>query len=86
MEAGVPGEVYNVASGTARTVQSIVEDLVALAGVRVRLETDPARVRSIDNPILVGDASKLHALTGWKPRISFDQMLRDLLDYWRHAS
>jgi GDP-4-dehydro-6-deoxy-D-mannose reductase len=54
-----------------------------LAGVRVRIETDAQRLRPSDKPVLVGDASKLRALTGWTARIPFDQMLRDLLEYWR---
>jgi GDP-4-dehydro-6-deoxy-D-mannose reductase len=34
--------------------------------------------------VLVGDPARLQADTGWRPEISFDQMLDDLLDYWRH--
>lgn len=83
MRAGRPAEVYNVASGIARTVRSVIEALVALAHVRVRVEVDPARLRPLDNPILAGDASKLRALTGWEPQIPFDATMRDLLAYWR---
>lgn len=85
MQAGSPGHVYNVASGRGHTVRAVIEALVALANVHVRVETDPARLRPLDNPILVGDASKLRALTGWEPRIPFETMLRDLLEYWRGA-
>lgn len=85
MAAGTPGDVYNVASGTARTVRSVIDALVAIASVRVRVETDPARLRPLDNPVLLGDASKLRALTGWVPRIPFEAMLRDLLEYWRRT-
>jgi GDP-4-dehydro-6-deoxy-D-mannose reductase len=83
VHTGVPGQVYNVASGTSHTIRSVVDHLVGLAGVRVRIETDAQRLRPSDKPVLVGDASKLRALTGWTARIPFDQMLRDLLEYWR---
>ena len=86
MKAGVPGEVYNVASGVGHTIRSVIDALVRAAGVHVRVETDPARLRPIENPVLVGDASRLRALTGWTPRIPFEQMLRDLLEYWRGAA
>jgi GDP-4-dehydro-6-deoxy-D-mannose reductase len=33
--------------------------------------------------VLVGDPARLHADTDWRPEISFDRMLDDLLDYWR---
>jgi GDP-4-dehydro-6-deoxy-D-mannose reductase len=49
----------------------------------MRVETDPARLRPSDNPVLIGDASKLRTLSGWEPRIPFDTMLEDLLAYWR---
>jgi GDP-4-dehydro-6-deoxy-D-mannose reductase len=84
-DAGVSGEVYNVASGVAHTVRSILDRLVALATIPVRVETDAARFRPTDRPMLVGDASKLHALTGWTPAIPVERTLYDLLEYWRRA-
>ena len=60
-----------------------LERLIALANVEVTVETDPERLRPSDVEILIGDASKFKADTGWEPRIPFDQTLRDLLDYWR---
>ena len=86
MASGTPGEVYNVASGVGRTVRSIVDTLARIAGITVRIETDPSRLRPVDNPVLVGDASKLRALTGWEPHVPFETMLTDLLDYWRAAA
>jgi GDP-4-dehydro-6-deoxy-D-mannose reductase len=83
MADGTPGEVYNVASGVGRTVRFVLDTLVGLANVRMRVETDPARLRPSDNPVLIGDASKLRTLSGWEPRIPFDTMLEDLLAYWR---
>ena len=83
MDAGVRGEVYNVASGVGHAVRDVVETLVDLSCVPVGIEVDPARVRPIDNPRLVGDSSKLRQLTGWSPTIPFEQMLLDLLDSWR---
>ena len=86
MERGIRGETYNVASGTARPVRDIVSALVAGARVPVRIEVDPERVRPVDNAMLTGDASKLHALTGWAPEIPFEQTIADLLTYWRQAA
>lgn len=83
--AGVPGEVYNVASGVAHAIRSMLDQLLAIATVRVQIETDERRLRPTDRPILVGDASKLHALTGWTPRIPLDRTLHDLLEYWRRS-
>jgi GDP-4-dehydro-6-deoxy-D-mannose reductase len=83
MSNGVPGEVYNVASGRAPTVRTVIDTLADLAGLHLRLEVDPARLRPLDSPVLVGDASKLRGTTGWHPTIPLEQTLADLLHYWR---
>jgi GDP-4-dehydro-6-deoxy-D-mannose reductase len=83
LEKGQPGEVYNVGSGFARTMREVLDILLSLSRVDVRVEVDPKRLRPSDVPILLADSSKFISLTGWKPRIPFEQTLRDLLDYWR---
>jgi GDP-4-dehydro-6-deoxy-D-mannose reductase len=86
MEKGTPSTIYNVASGVARSMKSILAALVARARVTVRIETDPALLRPSDTPVLLGDASRLRAATGWQPEIPFEQTLNDLLDYWRSVT
>jgi GDP-4-dehydro-6-deoxy-D-mannose reductase len=81
--SGAPGQVYNVASGVARSIRSILDALIARARTKIRVDIDPARLRANDVSILVGDASRLRAATGWAPAITFDQTLDDLLEFWR---
>ena len=80
-----PGEVYNIATGSGIAIREMLQRLIALGNVEVTIETDPERLRPSDVEILIGDASKFKADTGWEPRIPFDQTLRDLLDYWRET-
>jgi len=86
MTSGVSGMVYNVASGTARSIRSLLDELIARSKVPVQVETEPARMRPNDVPVLVGDSSRLERATGWRPTISFDRMLDDLLAYWRQQN
>jgi GDP-4-dehydro-6-deoxy-D-mannose reductase len=87
MQSGKTGVVYNVASGVARSIRAILDALVSRSKVPVRVEVDQARMRPNDVPVVVGDSSRLNAATGWRPGITFDQMLDDLLEYWRnHAT
>jgi len=81
-EKGVPGEVYNLCSGGAYRMRDILERLDALTGTKVRYQVVPERMRPYDDPIYVGDNSKLRAL-GWEPHISLRKTLSDMLDYWR---
>ncbi|HEX6040736.1 GDP-mannose 4,6-dehydratase [Longimicrobium sp.] len=80
MRAGEPGGVYNVCSGHARSMAQAVDELVDLSGTRARVEVDPARVRPVDVPLLLGDNARLRAL-GWTPSIPFRQTLSDLLEW-----
>ena len=83
MRRGDSGSIYNVASGVAPSMRELLDAFLARSTVRIRIDLDPARMRPHDIPVLVGDASKLRSTTGWEPKISFDQMIDDLLDYWR---
>jgi GDP-4-dehydro-6-deoxy-D-mannose reductase len=85
MERGRPGVPYNVCSGDAYAIREILDGLQARVRVAVSISVDPSRLRPNDTPVLVGDAERLRADTGWRPEISFGRMLDDLLDYWRWA-
>ena len=80
---GHPGEAYNVCSGVSVSVQSVAEQLLALAHHPMDLVVDQALLRPIDLPDLRGDASKLHSHTGWAPATGLKKSLSDLLEYWR---
>ena len=80
---GVSSTVYNVSSGVALAMKSVLDALVARARVEVRVDPDPALMRPSDTPVLLGDSTKLRLATGWRPEIPFEQTLDDLLDYWR---
>ncbi len=81
-EGADSGQVFNVCSGEGRTVKQIAEAVLKIGGVQAVPKTDPALVRPVDLPMLVGDNSKLRA-TGWEPAFTFDDMITDL---WNHAS
>ncbi len=81
---GLPGDVYNLASGQARSIQEVLGSLLAYAQVPIRVEVDPERYRPVDVPVAYGSAEKFRHVTGWSPQIPFEQTLRDVLEYWRH--
>lgn len=80
LSQGEPGEVYNVASGTGTSLEELLFRMADLIGVRPIPEADPELMRPADIPHLVGDAAKLRAATGWSPRRSLDDTLKDVLD------
>lgn len=82
IERGDPGEVYNVCSGRDVAMAEVAAQLLALAGTDLALETDPELVRPVDVPVLRGDASKLHAVTGWEATTPLATTLADVLASW----
>jgi GDP-4-dehydro-6-deoxy-D-mannose reductase len=82
-EMGSPGEVYNIGSGKALEVREMLDILLSMTDVSVDVKSDPTRFRPSDVKVLICDSSKFRKLTGWKNEITFEQTLKDLLDYWR---
>jgi len=83
LEKCLPGEVYNICSGKAWTIQKLLDYLLGLTTAKIEGRQDPARLRPSDVPILLGDNSKFVKATGWQPTIPFETTLRDMLEYWR---
>ena len=83
LEKAEPGEVYNICAGKCWTIREMLDMLLQMTSVKVKIEQEPSRMRPSDVPVLLGDASKFHKATGWKPSIPFEQTLRDLLEHWR---
>lgn len=80
LEPSVPADVYNVAGGVATSVQSLLDQLIALADIDPQVQTDPDRFRPTD--WLVGDSTRLREATDWSPRIPFESILRELYEDW----
>jgi len=82
LEKGASGEVYNVCSGKSRSIRSILNTLKSFSDKRIRVETDPLKLRPSDVRITLGSSAMLIKATHWRPEIPFSRTLRDLYDYW----
>lgn len=80
--SGARGPV-NVCSGRPVRLRELVDVLVGAARVEVAVETDPARVRDVDPPTVVGDPTLLRSLTGWEPERLLEDGLVEVLEEWR---
>ena len=52
------GEVYNICSEKARTIQSVLNLLLRMTDKKVEIKQDPTRMRPSDVEVLCGDCSK----------------------------
>ena len=80
IDLGTPGEVYNVCSGTGERVRNLAERVLIAVGANAAIEVDPALVRRVEVPWLVGDATKLREATGWTPSLTCDDIIADLIN------
>jgi GDP-4-dehydro-6-deoxy-D-mannose reductase len=78
LERGRGGEAYNLCSGRATLVKSILEDLCRIADVRPELHVVASRQRRAEVPAYWGSFRKAEAELGWRPEIPWEQTLADL--------
>ena len=81
----VAGEYYNIGGSYTCEVGDTLNTLISFSTMKdkIKVETDPERLRPIDADLQVPDCRKFKAHTGWEPRIPYEKTMRDLLDYWR---
>lgn len=82
IENGMPGQIYNVCSGTSYNLRTALDCLLRLADVSAELIVDADKQHGPQLSSIYGSAEKLFRDTGWKPEISIEDLLRDLLEHW----
>ncbi len=75
--------VFNVASGQPRRVADLLDVMVHASTLPVEVEVDPTWFRPAEIPRVVGDAAALRRSFGWMPKRSVDELVAELLTYWR---
>ena len=81
-EKGLPGEAYNVSSGRGYAIKELASGLERLAGKPIRVRSTEKLARAFDDPVRVGDSSKLRSL-GWAPAVTLEESLAAVLAFWR---
>jgi GDPmannose 4,6-dehydratase len=73
---------YVIATGEAHSVRELVEIAFAHAGLEPEryVEIDPRFLRPAEVEHLIGDYSKAREKLGWRPRTSFEELIRLMVD------
>lgn len=82
-EKGRYGETYNVGSGRAIEIRSLLDMILSLSSAEIKVEIDESRLRPVDVPVIMADVSKINRDIGWCAKIDIRQTIKDVLDYWR---
>ncbi len=82
LQQGQP-EDYVIATGHTHSVREFVAAAFAVAGItdwEEYVETAPHLLRPAEVDRLIGDASKAKRQLGWSPRVSFDELVRMMVE------
>jgi GDPmannose 4,6-dehydratase len=78
------GAYYNIGGTFTCKVGDTLNYLISKSTVKnIEVIVDPSRLRPIDADLQVPDITKFKEMTGWEPKITFNETMDDLLDYWR---
>jgi GDPmannose 4,6-dehydratase len=73
---------YVVATGETHSIEEFLEEAFAYLGLdwHQHVEIDPRYFRPAEVDVLCGDASKAARLLGWKPKVTFKELVRIMVD------
>ena len=78
------GEAYNIGGNYTCKIGDMLKFLISQSTVpNIKIIKDKKRIRLIDADLQIPDTSKFRLLTNWRPKISFEKTMLDLLNYWR---
>lgn len=76
-------DIFNVCSGKSVAIKDMLDLLLSKTRVNIKVQKDPKKMRPVDVKDFRGDYTKLRAKTGWRPKISLETMVEDVLNYHR---
>ena len=80
----IAGAYYNIGGDYTCKISDMLDYLTSLSKINnIKIEIDKERLRPIDADLQVPNTNKFHKHTGWKPKISFEKTMQDLLEFWR---
>lgn len=86
IQKGKSGLIYNVGSGKSISMQEVLNLVLSMSKVNIKVEQDPSLMRVSDTPVIQADITRLTNETGWKPEISLETTIADMIEYWRSTA
>jgi GDP-4-dehydro-6-deoxy-D-mannose reductase len=80
---GKVGEIYNIGGNKIVSVKQFLKELIKLARCKIKCSVDKKLLRPQDVTLQIPDVRKFNKDTGWKPRVSFKDSVKNLLDECR---
>ena len=78
IESDFNGDIFNICSGEGVKIKDILDNLINISGRKIEIEFDEKRMRPSENPIIIGDYSKIKSKLGWEPKISLNETIEEI--------
>ncbi|ERM83996.1 hypothetical protein P872_01665 [Rhodonellum psychrophilum GCM71 = DSM 17998] len=76
-------ETFNLGRSIEYSVTEVVEAFSKILEEEVKIDVDPTRVRKVERMHLLADVSKLKKFTGWEPKHTLEEGIKDLINNWK---
>jgi nucleoside-diphosphate-sugar epimerase len=77
------GEAFNIGCGTRTSLNQLIQHLNRILGTDIPADYEPARAGDVRHS--VADVSKAKRLMDYSPKISLEDGLRRVVDWYRHS-
>lgn len=80
------GQELNIATGVEHSIGDLANELIAQINPSAKIVCEEERLRPEKSEVnrLMGDSTKLRAMTGWAPKYTFEQGLAETIDFIRN--
>lgn len=79
---GKSGEVYNIASQKQFKIGQLLLRMMDILNIKVEIKVDKNKLRGMEQDKVNVNCEKIARDTGWTPKISIDDSLVEILNYW----
>lgn len=77
--------IYNVGSGEAYSLESMLEYVVGLSNQEIKIEVDQSRFRPTDQPVICCDHSLITERLGWNPERTVFDALKEMFEQYKES-
>lgn len=75
--------IYNVGSGTAYSLEDMLQYIITMSSQKIEIEADHSRFRPTDQPVICCDYNLIKTELGWEPQYTVFDALKEMLEYYR---
>lgn len=77
--------IYNVGSGTAYSLEDMLQYIIKMSSQKIKVEIDQSRFRPTDQPVICCDYNLIKTELGWEPQYTVFDALKEMLEYYRES-